>query len=290
MRKITLALLVASICLILGQYSQALAQSIKFGVLANKGAQEAFRKWKPMTDYMKAKSGQDIVLAPLNFKQLTEAFQKGEIDIATSNPGMYIFFREKYGVYPIVTTSKKGIPYMGGVILVKKDSSINSLAQLRGKNISIVSFKSLGGYVLQAYLFKKNGIDLSKECKLKPYRNQDHVVFSVLNGVADAGFVRTNQLESMVKRGLANLDDYKIIHSQRHENFPYLASTDLVPAWPFFVMQRVDKGFVKKVESALLSLTSSSPEAKAAGISGFIPPGDYEPVAEALRSLGMEPF
>jgi ABC-type phosphate/phosphonate transport system substrate-binding protein len=261
--------------LFLGQPGMVEAQqSVKFGVLANKGAQEAFQKWKPLTEYLKAKTGKNIELVPF----------------ATSNPAIFIAFREKYGVYPIATTAKKGISTMGGAILVKKDSPVNSLGQLRDKKISIVSYSSLGGYVVQAYTLKKNGIDISREAQLKPFSNQDHVVFSVLNGAADAGFVRTNQLESMARKGMININDLKIINKQEQKNFPFLLSTDLIPEWPIFATQRLDKGFVKALEQAILSLSSNSAEAQAAGISGFIPPGDYEIMAEALKVLGMEPF
>ncbi len=269
--------------------SLCLAESeIKIGVLAKRGPAIAFARWNALAEYLTKSTGTKHRIVPLNFKQLPDAVAKDKVDLVIANQLIYVVLAQKYGITALVTISgKKAGPYMGGVIFAKVESPISKLVHLKGKNIAAVSKRSAGGYLIQAHLLYKNGIDVYTDLTVKPLKNQDYVVYSVLNGVFDVGFVRTDQLESMENEGKIKLEQFKVIHRVEHPGFPFLCSTELWPAWPVAASKNLPNFMREKIKSALLSLPSQSEAARKAKIRGFVPAGDYGPVKQAVNDLGI---
>ncbi len=271
-----------------GAVCEAGDPALRLGVLANKGAAEAFRKWRPLADYLASGIDRPVEVIPLDFSQLRQAVADDDLDLVIANPLNFIEFQDLYGVVPLATMEKKGLPLMGGVIFTRKDSSITSLGQLAGKRIAAVSLDSLGGFLMQAYTLKRAGVDVTARTTPTFLKNHDHVVFAVLNGAVDAGFVRTDQLEGMAKRGAIFMGDFRIVNALTHKDFPYACSTELVPDWPVCATRRLSKAMQQRVAQALLTLPGDAPAAKAAGITGFVPAGDYTTVSEAMKAVGLK--
>ena len=69
-------------------------------------------------------------------------------------------------------------------ILVKKNSGINSLKDLKGKNrITRCNFT---GYTFPIATIKRSGIDATKDMKIVNMKGHDQAVISLLNGDVDA--------------------------------------------------------------------------------------------------------
>ncbi len=260
--------------------------ALRLGVLANRGAAEAFRKWHPLADYLASGLARPVEVVPLDFSQLRQTVAAEDLDLVIANPLNFIEFQDLYGVVALATMEKKGLPLMGGVIFTRKDSPITSLGQLAEKRIAAVSRDSLGGFLMQTYTLKRAGVDVFARTTPAFLKNQDHVVFAVLNGAADAGFVRTDQLEGMAKRGAISMGDFRVVNALTHKNFPYACSTELFPEWPACATRRLSKAMQQRVAQVLFSLPEDAPAAKAAGITGFVPAGDYTTVSEAMKAVG----
>jgi len=266
------------------------SSSLKLGVLAKRGHRAAHTRWSPLAEYLSSKTGQRFEIVPLNFSQMSEYVSHGKLDLILANQMFFILFREKYSAIPLATlVNRRAGPYTGGVIFVKNGSPIKNLRDIRGKKIAIVSFSSAGGYAIQASHLLSQGIDIREEShEIKPYKNQDHVVYAVINRMADVGFVRTDQLESMAREGKINLNQVRVLNRQNHSNFPLLCSTDLWPAWPMASFRKIKPGLRKRIANALISLPGDSVVSTRGKINGFVAPGDYTPVAKALADLGLE--
>ena len=113
---------------------------------------------------------------------------------------------------------------------------------------------------------------------------------AVLEGRAEAGFVRTGQVEQMALEGKLALERIKVIHRQKLPEFPFMASTTLYPEWPVAVMPHVDEHLARRLTVALLSLPPDSVAARSLAIGGFSTPADYTKVENLLRQLRMPPF
>lgn len=264
------------------------AGEIRLGVLAKRGYQTAMKRWDPLAQYLSKKVGADVKVVPLNFVQLPEYVSQNKVDLVIANQKFYVSLKKKYGIRAIATLiTASGGPYMGGVIFSGRKGRIRNIKQIRGKKVGVVSLGSAGGFLIEAYDLLQKGINILKEAEIKPLEGQDYVVYAVLNGAVDVGFVRTGQLESMSKEKKINLNDFYIISRENHPNFPLLCSTaQLWPAWPISVTGRIQSGLASRIKNVLLGLPAGSRAARAAGIRGFAPPGDYSQVAEALAAIG----
>lgn len=74
------------------------------------------------------------------YQNAIDRLGRGEILIASRAPVSYIKAREKYGVKPILRAlSKDGKPYYRGIIIIRQDSPIQNLSDLKGKLTSRVA-------------------------------------------------------------------------------------------------------------------------------------------------------
>jgi diguanylate cyclase (GGDEF)-like protein/PAS domain S-box-containing protein len=117
----------------------------------------------------------------------------------------------------------------------------------------------------------------------------DKVVFDVLNGKSDVGFVRTGILENMAREDLIQPNQLKVLNRQSIAAYPQILSTELYPEWPFSVMPTVDQELVKKVTLALLQIKPFDQAAQLGKYHGFSPPGNYSTVEALMRHLNVNP-
>jgi diguanylate cyclase (GGDEF)-like protein/PAS domain S-box-containing protein len=170
-------------------------------------------------------------------------------------------------------------------------SDINRLSDLTGLTIAVVSKSSLGGFQAQAMELLREGVDLSDEVSfIETGMPHDNVIYAVLEKQADAGFVRTSVLESMLDSGAIELSELKVLNQKRLPSFPFMISTDLYPEWPFAAMPHTDQDQARRVAATLLGMKHNGEVARQVGIEGFTVPKDYEVVRSLLQTLRLPPY
>ncbi|RUM90266.1 MAG: hypothetical protein DSZ23_02125 [Thermodesulfatator sp.] len=282
------AVIVLSFSCFLAAHSIGAEQPIRLGVLAKRGYQKAVKRWSPLAQYLSQRTGLKTVIVPLSFSQVPAYVADNKIDLILANQKFYVTLKKKYGIQALATViNSRGGPFMGGVIFTKKGNFSGSLNDIKGKRLGIVSFGSGGGFLIQAYDLLQKGINVLRDTDIKPLEGQDYVVYAVLNGAVDLGFVRTGQLESMAGEQKITLKDFQVLFPQHHPDFPLLCSTtQLWPAWPLAATGQLSANKAARIKNALLALPAGSRAARTAKIKGFAPPGDYSPVVRALAAIG----
>jgi ABC-type phosphate/phosphonate transport system substrate-binding protein len=89
--------------------------------------------------------------------------------------------------YHIIAASVNSIGN-GGVVLVNKDSAVNSYSDLRNKTIATVGPPALPGHMLQMLYLKKNGIDVKNDCRLMYVESFESIYLNLYLGRCSAGF------------------------------------------------------------------------------------------------------
>jgi len=173
------------------------------------------------------------------------------------------------------------------VILTSVDNDgINAINDLKGKSFMAVSKSSFGGWQMAYKELKKAGIDPAKDfTKLEFGGKHDNVVYTVMNGAVDAGTVRTDTLERMAASGEIDMEEFKIINTQTHADFPFVCSTPLYPEWPLAKTANTDDAVAAEVVSALKAMGAGDPAAKAAKVVGWVDALDYRPVQQLQETL-----
>jgi diguanylate cyclase (GGDEF)-like protein/PAS domain S-box-containing protein len=276
----------------------AIVKYVNIGVLAYRPKPQVKALWQPMIDYLN-QTLQDTIftIIPYTNSELDRAVAQNDVDFVFVQPSHYIRLTYEYGLSsPLATLitlqNSQAVDLFGGVIFVSSDrDDINSLDQLRGKVIASPDINGLGGYQMQIYEMQLSGVQQREFSVIFTGQPQDRVVDAVLAGKADAGFIRTGVIESLVDAGRLRRDSIKVLNvNYSRPDFPFIASTRYYPEWPFAALNHVDHKLAHRVASALLTLPHGGELAKKMSIYGFTIPGDYRNIDELLRSLRMPPF
>lgn len=279
-----------------GELSQQRKPEAVIGVLAFRSKPETLREWQPLAQYLNTKiSSHRFIIRPLSYAEFNQAAASDELDFMFTNPEHYIYLSAKYDASRMATliranVSGKELTQFGGVIIARSNRhDIQSLADIKGKNIAAVDELSLGGYLAQRVVLNGVGIDVTKDAKIQfTDMPHDKVVYIVESGSADVGFIRTGVLEKMAKEGKIDRNDFKIIHPMGR--FPQALSTPLYPEWPFASSKHTERVLANQVGVALLNLPYGSDIAKSAGYYGWNIPLSYEGIRTMMQELRIKPY
>ncbi|MDH5298323.1 MAG: phosphate/phosphite/phosphonate ABC transporter substrate-binding protein [Desulfobulbaceae bacterium] len=263
----------------------------KIGVLAKRGPEEAMKTWGATGDYLTKAVGEKCTIVPLKFTDIEPAVAGNKIDFMLANSAFYVEMEKKHKVRAVTTmiNSYKGKPLkeFGGVIFVRQDSPIKTLADIKGKKFMCVKYSSFGGAHMAWRLLKENGIDPQKDtAAFLEGGKHDNVVLAVKNGAADAGTVRSDTLERMQDEGKIKMSEFRVIN-QVKDDFPFVHSTQLYPEWPLAATASTNKALADKVAAALMAMGKDDPAAQAAKVVGWTKPMNYKSVADCLNAIGV---
>ncbi len=269
---------------------------IKIGMLAFRPKAQVLEQWSPLALYLQQQLGRQVTLTAHTYLELENAVLNNELDIVVTNPAHYILLRHKTGLSaPLVTQINNidghELSSFGGVIFTRKNSPVNTLADIEKYKIAVTKNESLGGYQMQAYeLFNANLATPKDRQLVITGMPHDKVVQAVITGQAEVGFVRSGVIESLQAEGKLNIAEIKVLNRKKLLAFPLVSSTRLYPEWPVALTSNVEDYLARQITIALLSLQSRSPAALEADIHGFTIPADYSSVEHLLRDLRAKPF
>ena len=273
-------------------------ERLTLGILAFRPPAQAQEQWRPLAEYLQEKLPNLVIeLQTLDYTSLEQAIHEEKIDIVLTNSGHYVLIAYRMGLSsPLASQINKvdGRPVkgFGGVILVKSErSDLKTLKDLKGKRIATPSTNSLGGYQTQAHTLMRAGIRVPQDIRiLETDMPHDRAVQVVLEGRADAAFVRSGLYEALLAEGKIDASALRVLNEQSFAEFPHRLSTPLYPEWPVAALPHVADDLATQVASALLGLPHGGETAAALGIHGFTVPYNYEPVRDLLETLRLPPF
>ncbi|WP_432405833.1 phosphate/phosphite/phosphonate ABC transporter substrate-binding protein [Wukongibacter sp. M2B1] len=170
-----------------------------------------------------------------DYDALNKGIDNGIIDIGWFSPFAYVNARKKSGVIPIVTPKVKGKTTYSGYIIVRKDSGIETLSDLRNKHFGYVDVNSASGYLYARHIMKLNHLDPDRIFSRTSFmRNHDNVIKGVLSRELDAGATYNEAIYSLKAKGLPT-ENLRIIESI--EDIP----KDSIAASPKISMEVIEK-------------------------------------------------
>lgn len=298
-RSLRLLLHFSFLCFLLVPAAPSLgAEPVRIGVTSFRPKPSTLAQWQPLADRLRrAIPGRDFVVEALTFPEMNAAVAQGRLDFVVTNPGHFVLLRIKHHLSaPLATLTVNAggrvVDFFGGVIVTRASrTDINRLQDLKGKTIAAPDKESMGGYQMQAYELLRAGVQLPRDARLlvtgMPH---DNVLAAVLQGRADAGFIRSGVLEGAERDGKFDVKGLRVLNLQEHADFPQRVSTRFYPEWPVSARANQDPNLARRVAAALFTLHEDEPVARAIGIHGFSVPADYTAVEQMLRALRFPPF
>jgi len=278
--------------------ASARTDTLTIGVFAFRPKQETAERWQPLADYLaRALPGKIVRLQALDTASMDAALSRNELDFVFSNPRHFITLRQRFQLSGALASlverdNGQAVPVLGGAIITAASrDDLTRLEQLRNQRIAIAGTEFMGAYLAPAAALLKLGIQLPDATKLIDVSPpQENVIAAVLEGKADAGFIRAGLLEDLTRLGMLKPGQVKVLGSRDEPGFPWMLSTPTYPDWPFAALRHVPQDIARKVAASLLAIEPGDPVARACNIHGFYVPGDYAEVEEAMRNLRLPPY
>lgn len=213
-------------------------------------------KAKPLEKLLSDKLGIPVkVSVSTDYNTIIEAMQSKKVDVGFLPPNTYVQAKEMGVAEVILQAQRYGVNEKDGtptteltdsyksMILVKADSGIKSLADLKGKKIAWQNVTSSAGYVYPAVEMKKEGIDPNKDVTSIEMKGHDKAVLAVLNGDVDAAAV-FQDARNIVKKDVPDI----------FEKVVPIYFTAPIPNDTISVRSDMSKDWIAKIQDAFISL------------------------------------
>ena len=283
MEKRKIFLLPFFICVFIFHSISAFSKEIvPFGLTPKYNPRIMYQLYQPFVDYLSENTPYQFeIKLSRTYQDTIDRLGRGVIAIASCGPVSYIKAREKYDVKAVLRAlNKDGKPYYRGIIIVRQDSPIQNLSDLKGKSFAFGQVWSTAGHILPEHYLMKANIRLTDLKEFSFLRHHDSVANAVLKGQFDAGAVKDIIAYKYQKGGLR-----------------FIFITDPIPTVPIVVRGNAPHEMVKSVKAALLilNLKDSIHQKKMAQWDeefkyGFkeASDSDYDPIRKVLRTMPVD--
>jgi len=182
-------------------------EPLRLGVHPYLPATELVKRFTPMAKYLEEALGRPVeVVISRNYEEHIDRVGKGEVDIAYMGPASYVLLVERYGKRPILARQEvQGQDTFRGVIIVRKESPLRELSELRGKRFAFGDPDSTMSHLVPRHMLIEAGVDAEDLAGYKFLKGHHNVALGVLLGDFDAGAVKEEVFYEYEERGLRAL-------------------------------------------------------------------------------------
>lgn len=222
-----------------------------------------------------------------SYNAAIEAMKNGKADYALFGPFSYIVAKDRANVEPIAEITMPAMADQpASVIVVPKDSPIQTVADLKGKTFGFVDPVSTTGYLLpKATIVKELGID-PKELDNGFFKDvqfaggHDKAILGVARGQYDAAGTAAMMVSMMESKGLIKKGSLRVI-----------AASDPLPGTAIGIRGDLPEDLKAKVKDFLLSYDNPEYLEQLMGMPGakFVEADDhhYDHLREIAKSLNL---
>ena len=207
---------------------------IRIGVVPAISTIETAEQFQPLMDYLSEKLKAPVKLVILaDYDSIIKQMESGELEGGIHGSFSALVVQKKIGAIPLARPEKNGVSTYRGFIFTRKDTGIETVADLRGKSFMYTDIKTSAGYVYPVFLLTQMGYDPAKFFRQVSFAGrQDLAVLAVLNGDADAGAAKDTTYYDLAQKN-PRIDVEMLILNSSLAKFPeksVVVRSDLDPS------------------------------------------------------------
>lgn len=270
--------------------SESSTEILRLGLVPFETGEELLRDIQPLLDVIEKGMAMEVrPTVAADYTGVVEAFKNKQLDVAFLSPASYVLAKQEANVRIIVKSQRNGSPYYYGAIIVRDDSPIREIKDLKGKQFSFGDPISTTGHIFARKLML--------EAQLNPDTDLDKVIYSgshdatilaVLNKKVDAGatYADDNQGKSNAWSRFLKAEDAKKIRVLKY--------TEPIPSDSICVSQEFPEEQTQRLQKTILDY-SQSPEGKALikklyHFDGYVAANDadYQSIRDGFAAAGID--
>jgi len=250
---------------------------LKLAVLPCTNIETTFKKFHPLLTYLKSATGLTVTLAvPADLAEFETATANGQLDFALQDPHSYRELSRLFDDASLLQTrALDATTRQSAVVVVRRDSGVSDLAQLRGSTVMFGPRSSSPKWIAARLLFESRGISVDRDLKGANGGCCEDIAFAVSVSSVDAGVI---------------CDHFLGQHSARQKDLgvdpgtlKVIARTPAFPTRIFAARKGVSAAVITAVQRALLQLDPAHP-----GHAGILASAEIRGFLRVTRAAYLE--
>lgn len=251
--------------------------SLRIGVIPALTTGQTREGIEKLREHLTAELGRPVQIQVLSdYAAVVEGLGFGHVDMAYLGPRTFVIANHLYGAQAIVTQLIDGSPFYHSYFIVPHDSPLESIDELRGRNVAFADPSSTSGSLIPKLELINRGIDPNRDIRALHTGAHDATALAVLNKHVDAGAIDSAYFHLLIRQGQIREDGYRVIW-QSEPLFQY----------PWVVPADMDSQLIEDIRAAFLKIEDQV-IMDAFGASGFTiaTNEDYEIIRQAAEAFG----
>ena len=250
---------------------------LKMGIFPRRNPKATYLMFTPLANMLSRQLGINVVLQTTkDFASFWRNVENQRYDLVHFNQYHYLVANKYYGYQAVAMLEETGSSTISGAVIVRDDSGIDSVEQLKGKKIIFGGGKkAMQSYIVPKWLLKKNGLDESQFYS-EFARNPPNALISVYQNLADAAGSGDAALQMNQVKNAIDTSQLRI-----------LLQSEPMAHLPWAISDRIDRELFDEIKSALVNL-DQRPEGvevlKMANLTNIID-ADHDDYAYALEII-----
>lgn len=258
------------------------APTLTVGLIPAEDSQAMLENSKQVIDSLQKQLGIPVkAFIATDYNGIIEALRAKKLDVAYLGPFSYVLASSVANVeaFAVAETKKSGRSFYKSMIIVRRDSGIQNLEQLKGRTMAFVDPSSASGHLFPSAGLQKINIDPNKYFSRVIFSgSHDASILAVANKKVDAAAVADRILGAAVAKGAVRQDDLNVVWS----------SPD-IPESPMVWRRDLDPAFKQKIAAAFAAV-KDVPWGDQGVLNGFVKTDDqaYDVVRDTARILDLD--
>ena len=221
-------------------------KTLTIALIPEKNESDQRRHYRHISSYLQNKLGIRVRLKLVPYDQMAATLASGEAQAGFFGSLGYVITHKNSGLIPLARPVwKNGVSTYAGLMIVRKDGNIKSVADMKNKKLVFVSKSTTAGYVFpNAYLFQNGVSDVETYFSNVVYSgSHESAAWAVYSREADVGAVK-NHIFNALKNDEPNFSKEMMV----------LAKSKDVPSNSFAISPHVLPKLREKIQKLLLNM------------------------------------
>ena len=247
---------------------------------------KTFKEYQPLAAYLQRQLRQPVkLIIPKDFPEFEQLVKDGGADFAFQAPHTYVRLAHLYNREMLLKAlTPQGETKHRGVIIVRKDSPLQRIQDLKGKYLIFGAENDMAKNLSAKRLLTAKGIDPDKD--LRAYKHDgscESIALNVFLKTADAG--------AICDYSFKNINESKeTAESEIPPNqLRILDQTEEIPTWVFAARAEVDPKLIARINAALTAISPKNNKQhqeilESAEVGGFVTAkdNDYDEIRKIM--------